>query len=94
MKLITVEAEVAAADLDKALELFEAEAGAVRAMAGCQSYAVYRAASGGRFAIVQKWADMAAFDAYRASPNFAAMGGALKPMMVAPPVTTIAEADL
>jgi len=36
---------------------------------------------------------MEAFDAYRASPTFSTLGKGLKPMMSAPPVTTVAEIE-
>ncbi|MGX9355577.1 putative quinol monooxygenase [Roseobacteraceae bacterium S113] len=91
MKLITVEATFAADKIEAAISEFDAQIEAVRAMDGCDSYALYR--SGDTVAIVQRWQDMARFDAYRKSDEFAGLGAALKPLMSAPPVTTIARVD-
>ena len=94
MKLVTVEAAFPAADLDRAVALFEEQAGAVRAMDGCEGYALYRAAGeSGTVGIIQRWRSTQALDAYRASPTFATLGQGLKPLMSAPPVTTVAEID-
>ena len=91
MKLIAVEAAFPFDRVEEAVALFDAQANAVRAMEGCEHYALYRA--GATVAVVQRWTEMAAFDAYRASDAFAALGRGLRPMMAAPPVTTIAEID-
>lgn len=42
MKLITVEADFAAGDLDAAISLFAEQADTVQAMEGCAHYALYR----------------------------------------------------
>ena len=42
MKLITVEADFAATNLDAAMDLISAQAETVRAMPGCTHYALYR----------------------------------------------------
>lgn len=91
MKLITVEATFVTDKVDAAIAAFDAQTDAVRAMEGCDSYAFYR--SGDTVAIVQRWQDMARFDAYRQSDVFAGLGATLKPLMSAPPVTTIASVD-
>lgn len=93
MKLVTVEAAFAPADLDAAMTLLAAQADAVRAMPGCVSYALYRGPSGDRVAIVQRWLSAGAFDAYRASETFARLGAGLGPLMTAPPQTIVAEVD-
>lgn len=93
MKLITVEASFASSDLDKAISLFSDQAEKVRTMTGCEHYALYRRPTNDGIAIVQKWTDAAAFEAYRASDTFAQMGQELKPMMTTPPVTIVADID-
>ena len=94
MKLVTVEAAFPAADLDRAVALFEEQAGTVRAMDGCEGYALYRAAGdGGAVGIIQRWRSMEAFDAYRTSFAFATLGQGLRPLMSGPPVTTVAQID-
>lgn len=91
MKLITVEATFASDKVEAAISAFNAQTEAVRAMEGCESYALY--STGDTVAIVQRWQDMTRFDAYRQSDVFAGLGAALKPLMSTPPVTTIASVD-
>ncbi|MEO0945001.1 MAG: antibiotic biosynthesis monooxygenase [Pseudomonadota bacterium] len=91
MKLITVEAFFSSDTVAKALDAVNAQAETVSAMDGCERYAVYR--SDAALALVQKWHSMPQFDAYRNSDVFAGLIGALKPLMSAPPVTTIANVD-
>lgn len=93
MKLITVEAAFSVDTRDAAVAAFEASADAVRAMTGCESYAIYKSDDATSVAIVQKWASMEQFDAYRGSDTFAQIGQALKPLMTAPPTTTVASVD-
>ncbi len=94
MKLITVEAKIASDSIRKSIDVFNSQASTVRGMNGCESYAIYEApGDDDSILIVQKWTSMDAFDIYRDSDVFAAMGQGLKPMMTAPPVTTIAEID-
>jgi quinol monooxygenase YgiN len=93
MKLITVEAAFAAADLDTAISLFTAQAETVRSMSGCAHYALYCKPSDDGIAILQHWDTMESFDAYRQGDTFAQLGAGLKPLMTALPVTTIAEVD-
>lgn len=91
MKLITVEAAFPAADLEAAISLFSDQAPLVRAMPGCDHYALYTKPTGDGVVIVQHWQTMEAFDAYRSSDTFATLGQGLRPLMSAPPVTVIAE---
>jgi quinol monooxygenase YgiN len=93
MKLISVEADFAAADLDAAITLFTAQADIVRAMAGCAHYTLYRKPSDDGIAILQHWETMAQFETYRASETFADLGAGLRPLMTKPPVTIVAEVD-
>ncbi len=92
MKLITVEAQFAADDATRSIALFEDHAPSVRDMDGCARYDLYTDPNdGGKIMIVQRWTSMSHFDAYRQSDAFAQLGMGLKPMMTAPPVTTICE---
>lgn len=93
MKLVTVEAKFAAENRASAVAAFEASAGTVRAMAGCETYGVFPSDDGVSIVILQKWSSMEQFDAYRQSETFGEIGQSLKPLMSAPPVTTIASAD-
>ena len=94
MKLIVVEATFPAADRETAIALFSERADAVRAMDGCEGYAIHRSVEDeGGVAIVQRWHSMERFDAYRASDTFATLGQGLRPMMTAAPITTVAEID-
>ena len=62
-------------------------------MPGCRHYALYRKPSDDGVAIIQHWDGMEAFDAYRASETFVALGVGLRTLMVKPPVTISAEVD-
>ena len=94
MKLVVVEAVFPPAEREAAVALLRDRADAVRAMDGCERYAVHRSVDdGGGVAIVQRWTSTEAFDAYRASDAFAALGRDLKPMMSVPPSTTVADVD-
>lgn len=94
MKLISVEAAFAPADLDRAVTLFEAHASDARAIEGCHHYVLFKNIDSDGVAILQQWDTMVQFDAYRTSEAFAKLGAGLKPLMTAPPVTTIAEVDI
>lgn len=93
MTLVTVEATFSPRTLPGALALLAREAAAVRRMAGCARYAVFRSHEGADIAIVQRWHTHDAFNAYRTSEAFARLGAGLKPMMSAPPTTTIARIE-
>jgi quinol monooxygenase YgiN len=94
MKLVTVEAKLAPDCVARSVAVFNGEAAKVRKMDGCEHYAIYEAPGGiDAILIVQKWRSLEQFDAYRQSVVFAVLGQGLKPMMAAPPVTTIAEVE-
>ncbi len=93
MKLITVEAHFAASDLDTATKLISEQAETVQAMPGCTHYALYRKPTDDGIAIIQHWDGIDAFEAYKASKTFAALGAGLRPLMQTPPVTFVAEVD-
>lgn len=91
MKLVIVEASFAADKIDGAIATFKDQSDAVKMMDGCESYRIYSDKQD--VVIVQKWHGMEAFEAYRKSDTFAALGAALKPLMQTPPVTSIASID-
>lgn len=93
MKLITVEAKFATANLDAAVALFTAQADAVREMEGCMHYVLFRSSSGDGIAILQHWKTLEQFESYRASEIFSKLGAGLRPLMTTPPVTIVAEVD-
>lgn len=94
MKLITVEVVFAEDDLEVAMELFAKQAATVRTMAGCKYYALYSKPERDGVAILQQWDTMDAFETYRTSDVFAQLGKGLRPLMTAPPVTTVAEVTI
>ncbi|MEP5730150.1 MAG: antibiotic biosynthesis monooxygenase [Sulfitobacter sp.] len=93
MKLISVEAAFATANLEAAMTLLEAQLDEVRAMDGCNHYALFKTSGGDGLAILQRWETMTQFDAYQSSDTFAKLGAGLRQLMSAPPVTTIAQVD-
>ncbi len=90
MTLVVVEATFGPDTLATAAAAIEAQAETVRAMEGCARYTVYTQDAGAGLSIVQKWQNQASFDSYRNSATFGALIGKLKPLMTAPPVTTVA----
>lgn len=93
MKLIAMEVDLQSGKVDEAVAAFDAQASAVRAMAGCGDYTLYRHPAQDRIVVVQSWESLDAFEAYRASDTFKALGGGLRPLMAGPPSTRIAELD-
>lgn len=89
MILVTVEAHFALEDFGQAITEVESIIEVVRIMNGCEGYSFFH--NGNTIAIVQKWQNMACFDAYRKSNIFGELITALKPFMNTPPVTTIAN---
>ena len=68
---------------------------AAQKLNGCLGFKVLRVAgSDTGWVLVEEWQDMAAFDAYKASPGFASVGEALRPVMPAPPRSRAFEATL
>lgn len=91
MKLITVEAFFTSDEIGTAMDAVQTQVETVSAMEGCAAFAVYQSKTA--IAIVQKWHSMQHFDSYRGSAVFGDLIAALKPLMAAPPVTTIADVD-
>jgi quinol monooxygenase YgiN len=91
MKLVAMQCRFSEDTLKPALTLLDGMQKQAILMAGCVGYDVYSSSIDGKVAVIQRWNDMANFDAYRASAAFSELGKALKPMMAAPPVTTVGE---
>ncbi|KZL05429.1 putative monooxygenase [Pseudovibrio axinellae] len=92
MKLISIEAKFHLNDVARAQKIFETQALDVRRLDGCESYDLY-SSNNGAIVILQHWKSQEAFDVYRGSEFFTLLGKHLKPMMIEPPKTTIAEVD-
>ena len=70
------------------LTRFNETATAVRSRTGCLQYEIFTDPSApARLLIVQKWADMAAFDAYRAGSEMAAQMAGMGPLMTGAPLS-------
>lgn len=89
MILVTVEASFTPETIAAAIDSFRDQAKVVRKLPGCRHYTLYQDEMA--VVIVQKWDETAQFDAYRDSQIFRDLGAALKPIMAAPPVTTVAR---
>ncbi len=73
-------------DTPATIALFHATAAAVRASPGCLRYDIFAdPTSADRLLIVQKWADIAAFDTFRAGPEMAAQMAGMGPLMTGAP---------
>ncbi len=84
MIIAMVEFKLAAENQDKVIEALVAEGMAAQMLEGCLGF-MRVAGSDSGWMLVEEWQDMAAFDAYKASPGFARVGEALKPLLLAPP---------
>ncbi len=92
MKLVIVETVFDPDNLAAPMAMLLNEATAVRGMTGCRGYDLYSGMDDGRkIVVIQRWTSMEAFDTYRQSEAFSRLGRGLRPMMIAPPVTTISE---
>lgn len=86
---------VAAGDRQKALDTLLAEAAGVRAMKGCQAFVPFAdPADPEALGILHEWEHEADFTAYIASPGFAEVGKALRPLMTGAPVSRRFDATL
>ncbi|GFE64064.1 putative quinol monooxygenase [Litoreibacter roseus] len=78
-----------------ALEALIAEAEGVCAMAGCQTFIPFLHPTDHTcVGIIHEWDTRESFSAYIASPAFAALGNALRPLMIGPPVSKRFDATL
>lgn len=89
MALAVVEVKLDQAGTKVALDALNTAAPEIRNLPGNEMFEAYERGDG--VVIVQEWATVAAFDAYRASPVFAAMGAALKPLALGVPRSRLFE---
>lgn len=69
-------------------EALAAGAVAVGAMEGCKRFVPFEdLAVGSGFGILHEWGSEADFDRYLASEAFSALGQAIRPLVIAPPVS-------
>jgi quinol monooxygenase YgiN len=95
MIIAIVEFELAAENQDKVLEVLTADGLAAQKLEGCLGFKTLRVAgSDTGWILIEEWQDMAAFEAYKASPEFARVGEVLMPLMLAPPRSRAFEAKL
>lgn len=95
MFIAIVDFRTAAADRSAALAQFDGERDRVRAMPGNIAFRVYAARDDDTaVAVVHEWDDEASFAGYLTSDTFARFGAAIRPMMVATPVSRRFRADL
>ena len=95
MLIAIVDFIVAPEHREEALAAILAEAPAVRAMTGnidFQSYLSQEDAKAIR--IFHEWNDASDFEFYTSSDTFKALGGVLRPMMIAPPISRRMTAEL
>ena len=95
MIIAIVEFESTVENQNMVLEVLTNDGETAQKLDGCLGYKILRVAgSTTGWALVEEWQDMAAFDAYKASPGFASVGEALMPLMLAPPLSRAFEATL
>ncbi|MEO9898629.1 MAG: antibiotic biosynthesis monooxygenase [Paracoccaceae bacterium] len=86
---------VALEDCHKALEALVAETDQVRAMPGSVVFIPFQDATDPqKVGVVHEWKSRQDFEGYISSEEFARVGQALRPMMLAPPVSHRFDATL
>lgn len=86
---------VAHNDSRKALDTLSAEVEQVRAMPGCVAFIPFQDATDPqRVGVIHEWETQQDFDGYISSDAFERVGGILRQMMVAPPVSDRFDATL
>ena len=71
---------------EKALDIMISRAAAVREMPGCRVFVPFSdPADPGKLGVIHEWESGADFDAYLASPVYAAISAVLRPMMIGKP---------
>jgi quinol monooxygenase YgiN len=86
---------VAQDDSRKALDALGAEVGQVRAMRGCVAFIPFQDATDPqKVGVIHEWETRQDFDDYISSDEFSRVGGILRPMMLAPPVSDRFDATL
>ena len=87
--------KVAAENREQALSALMREVDTVRGMTGCRAFVPFLDPTDPQgVGILQEWASSEEFAAYTRSTGFAESGQALRPLMVAPPVSSRFDATL
>ena len=95
MIIAIVEFELAAKNQDMVLQVLTKDTEQALKRQGCLGFKTTRVAgSETGWMLVEEWDTQDAFDAYKASPEFARVGKALMPLMLAPPISRAFEAAL
>jgi quinol monooxygenase YgiN len=90
MLIVIVDFEVAPQDRVLSLAALRDEARIVRELPGNLDYSVWiNPDHAGQLRLMHGWADAPAFEAYKATEAFKAVGAALFPMMVGKPSTQV-----
>ena len=93
MIIVEVNFTVAPNDHAQAITCLMQEQPQMRALSGNRATRVLADPSTeGAITLLHQWDDLAALDAYRAGPLFAAIGARLRPLMTGAPSTTVYEA--
>jgi quinol monooxygenase YgiN len=95
MIIAIVDFHVSAENQAKALDVLASDGIAAAAIPGNLGFRAFTdAGSTTHVGLMHEWADLTAFEAYVASPGFAVVGAALRPMMTAAPTSRRFEATL
>ena len=95
MIIAIVDFHVAAHNRARALEVLADDGGTAASLPGNLGFRVFTdAGSDSHVGLMHQWASEAAFEGYLASPGFAVVGQALRPMMTEAPVSRRFEASL
>ncbi len=90
MLIVIVDFEVAPQDRANTLATLREEAGTVRKLSGNLDYSVWTDPDhAGRLRLMHGWTDTPAFEAYKATEAFKAVGAVLFPKMVGKPSTQV-----
>jgi len=94
MFVVRVELKLKSGHMEKLREHASAEASAAGKLPGCKAYSFSEdVAEPGRVLLYEEWATRDAFEAYKASPLFAAAGTWLMPLLAEPPKSAYYESD-
>ena len=95
MLIAIVDISVPPADRARFLDEVTKLTPTIRTQTGCQSWCILPDPENAEKAIIQQiWQDQNAFDAYKATPDFAALGALLMPNLTAPPISRQYDAAL
>lgn len=94
MFIARVELEIKPSEQDAFRAYASSDALEVRDLPGCVRYRFTEDVSEPSHVLLyEEWSSRAAFEAYKASPLFAAAGAKLRPMLSAPPTSAYYESD-